>query len=106
MRAYVLPALMAAGLVFAAAPASAQGFGVYVGPNGAGVRVAPDGRHYDRGYDDWRVSRTEAIRIARRNGMREVFDVERTRHNWIVRGVNYRGRRVAMRIDREGGWPW
>lgn len=110
MRAYLLAAAATAMMVFAAVPASAQ-FGVYVGPGGGGVYVdpgrrAPPPRYYDDDYRDWRVSRNEAVRIARRNGMREVWDVDRRGRYWVVRGENRNGRRVTMRIDRNGGWGW
>ena len=109
MRVYLLAAAAVAVMAFAA-PASAQ-FGVYVGPGGGGVYVdpgrgGPGPRHYDDDYGNWRVSRGEAVRIARRNGMREVWDVDRRGPYWVVRGENYRGRRVTMRIDRNGGWGW
>ena len=100
MRAFVFSAVAAIGLAFAATPASAQ-FGVYVGPGGGGVYVNPD-----RDYDNWRISRSEAIRIARRNGMAEIWDVDRRGPYWIVRGENWRGRNVSMRIHRNGGWGW
>ncbi len=111
MRAFVLTALIAAGLATAAASTASAQVGIHVGPGGAGVYVNPGYGH--RGpprvyedYGDWRVSRPEAVRIARRNGMAEIFDVQRTPRAWVVRGVNFRGRRVAMRIDRDGGWSW
>ena len=109
MRAYLLAAAATVAMAFAAVPASAQ-FGVYVGPGGGGVYVDPDRRgpprHYDDGYSDWRISRSEAVRIARRNGMREVWDVDRRGPYWVVRGENFRGRRVSMRIHRNGDWGW
>ena len=107
MRVYLLAAAAVAVMAFAA-PASAQ-FGVYVGPGGGGVYVdpgRPGPRHYDDGYGDWRISRREAVRIARRNGMREVYDVDRRGPYWVVRGENRHGRRVSMRIHRNGDWGW
>jgi hypothetical protein len=115
MRAFVLTALMAAGLATATASTASAQVGIHVGPGGAGVYVNPGYGHggpprvyedYGNDYGNWRVSRNEAVRIARRNGMAEIFDVERSPRAWIVRGVNFRGRRVAMRIDRNGGWSW
>jgi hypothetical protein len=109
MRAFLLSAVAAAGLtVLAASPSQAQGFGIHVGPGGGGVYVNPDhDRH--RGYNDydnWRISRHEAVRIARRNGMREIYDVDRRGPYWVVRGENRRGRNVSMRIHRNGDWGW
>jgi hypothetical protein len=112
MRAFVLTALMAAGLATAAASTASAQVGIHVGPGGAGVYVNPGYGHRGpppRVYDDygsWRINRNEAVRIARRNGMDRIYDVQRTPRAWIVRGTNFRGRNVAMRIDRDGGWSW
>ena len=107
MRAFVFSAAAALCLVVGvASPSHAQGFGIHVGPGGGGVYVNPGHRDRYDDWDNWRVTRREAIRIARRNGMEDIFDVDRTRHHWIVRGRNWKGRRVSMRIDRHGGWGW
>jgi hypothetical protein len=109
MRAFVLSAVAAMGLAIAATPSFAQGFGIHVGPGGGGVYVNPGhghGNHYDDDYNNWKVSRSEAVRIARRNGMEDVYDVDRSGKYWIVRGRNWKGRKVAMRISRYGDWGW
>jgi hypothetical protein len=49
------------------------------------------------------LSEREAIRIARREGLREVDDVERTRRSFRVIGVDRRGRDILVEVDRRNG---
>ncbi|TXM71647.1 PepSY domain-containing protein [Methylobacterium sp. WL103] len=91
---------MVAGLGVAglAAPASAQG--IQIGPGG--VRVDPGYR--DRGpRDDVDLSRGEAIRIARRQGLTDVDNVDRRGPRIIVRGSDRRGDDITVVVDSRSG---
>ena len=93
---------MAAGLGIAGlgltAPASAQG--IQIGPGG--VRVDPGYR--DRGpRDDVDLSRGEAIRIARRQGLVDVDGVDRRGPRFIVRGSDRRGDDITVVVDSRSG---
>ncbi|NDW03854.1 PepSY domain-containing protein [Jiella sp. 40Bstr34] len=80
-----------------------------------GVRIVPQEdmrRGGDRDYrhrrDERRdvregVSEREAIRIARRQGLREVGAVTKTRQSYRVAGTDRRGRRIRVDIDRDSG---
>ncbi|SFG26123.1 PepSY domain-containing protein [Methylobacterium gossipiicola] len=90
---------MALGL--AAAPAFAQG--ISIGPGG--VQVDPG---YRRGYDDRgpprsELTRGEATRIARREGLADVDGVERRGPRMIVRGSDRRGDDISVVIDSRSG---
>jgi hypothetical protein len=85
-------ATLMAGL--AAVPALSQG--ISIGPGG--VRV-DDGRRYDRGPPREDLSRGEAIRIARREGLLDVDDVDRRGSRLIVRGQDRRGDDLTVVVD-------
>ncbi|GJD43537.1 hypothetical protein AFCDBAGC_1389 [Methylobacterium cerastii] len=92
--------MMVAGLGVAglAAPASAQG--IQIGPGG--VRVDPGYR--ERGpRDDVDLSRGEAIRIARRQGLTDVDNVDRRGPRIIVRGSDRRGDDITVVVDSRSG---
>ena len=86
--------VLATGLGLAAAPALAQG--ISIGPGG--VRV-DDGRR-DRDLD---LSRGEAIRIARREGLVDVDNVDRRGPRLVVRGSDRRGDDLTVVVDSRSG---
>jgi hypothetical protein len=88
----VIGAALLAGL--AAAPASAQG--ISIGPGG--VRIDDGRRDYDRD-----LSRGDAIRIARREGLIDVDDVDRRGPRLIVRGSDRRGDDITVVVDSRSG---
>ena len=88
-------AVLAAGLGLAAAPATAQG--IQIGPGG--VRVDPG---YRRGGDA-DLSRGEAVRIARREGLVDVDDVGRRGSRFVVRGSDRRGDEITVVVDGRSG---
>lgn len=92
-----------------AAPAAAQEF--LIGPNGVEV-IEPRDRGYDRRdrgpdrrdrRDRYELSDREAVRIARREGLREVDNVSRRRAVIRVDGIDRRGRDITVIIDRRSG---
>ena len=87
---------MTAGLGFASLPASAQG--IQIGPGG--VRVDPGFR---RGGPDEDLSRGDAVRIARREGLVDVDNVGRRGPRFIVRGSDRRGDDITVVIDSRSG---
>jgi uncharacterized membrane protein YkoI len=87
-------ALLAAGV-----PAMAQG--IEFGPGGVRIdRGDEDGRYRDRSDA---VSRGEAVRIAREEGLRDVDDVSRRGWRWIVDGSDRRGRDIRVTVDARSG---
>lgn len=80
------------------APASAQG--IQIGPGG--VRVDPGFR--DRGpRGDVDLSRGEAVRIARRQGLVDVDSVDRRGPRIIVNGSDRRENDITVVIDSRSG---
>ncbi|KQU35121.1 hypothetical protein ASG63_00285 [Methylobacterium sp. Leaf94] len=93
--------LVALGLGLSAAPAFAQG--ISIGPGG--VQVDPG---YRRGYDDRgpprsELTRGEAARIARREGLVDVDGVDRRGPRLIVRGSDRRGDDISVVLDSRSG---
>jgi hypothetical protein len=70
------------------------GFCGYVGPG-----YDLDNRH----YDTWGISTSDAIAIAKANGVRYVEDVERRRHTYVVSGQTRRHNDITVTIDRDDG---
>lgn len=95
MKATLIAAGLAFALAGAAMPASAQG--IEFGPGG--VRI-DRGERYGSGDD---VSRGEAVRIARSEGLRDVDDVSRRGRRWIVDGSDRRGNDIRVTIDARDG---
>jgi hypothetical protein len=95
MKAHWIAAGIALALAGASVPASAQG--IEFGPGG--VRI-DRGERFDRGDD---VSRGEAVRIARGEGLRDVDDVSRRGRRWIVEGSDRRGNDIRVTIDSRDG---
>ncbi|MEX6508072.1 PepSY domain-containing protein [Jiella sp. M17.18] len=103
--------IMAAASLAVATPALAQS--VEIGPNG--VRVVPNDSyryrdHRDHGRYNRRderhiseISEHEAVRIARRQGMRDVRAITRTPRSFRVAGADRRGDRMSVSIDRFSG---
>lgn len=116
MNQMLLSAVVCAGVMFGAATtASAQS--VYIGPGGVAVGpgygyypppppptryYGPPPRYYDGGRA-FRIDRGEAVRIARRNGLDRVYDVDRRGPNWVVRGESYRGRDLSVWVNSYNG---
>ncbi|MGH6926502.1 MAG: PepSY domain-containing protein [Propylenella sp.] len=94
----LLTAVAFAATVGAAGFANAQS--IEFGPGG--VRINPPGFEEPYRYRD-RISEREAIRIARRNGVREVEFVDRRRDVFEVEGFDRRDRRIVVVIDRRSG---
>ncbi len=93
--------LVALSLGLAASPALAQG--ISIGPGG--VQVDPG---YRRGYDDRgpprsELTRGEATRIARREGLVDVDTVDRRGPRLIVRGSDRRGDDITVVVDSRSG---
>ena len=92
---------LALGLTGLAAPVAAQG--IEIGPGG--VRVDPGYR--ERGYrgprGDVDLSRGEAVRIARREGLVDVDGVDRRGPRIIVRGSDRRGDDMNVVVDGRSG---
>lgn len=101
-----------------AAPASAQQ--LLIGPNGVTVVEPRDNPRFERGpdrRDDRRdrgpdrrdrrdrseLSEREAVRIARREGVRDVDRVSSRRSTYRVEGIDRRGRDIEVTIDRRSG---
>jgi hypothetical protein len=94
-----LIAVAFAALLAAGGPALAQG--IEFGPGGVRIDRGEDGGRYrDRGDV---VSRGEAIRIARDEGLRDVDDVSRRGWRWIVDGNDRRGRDIRVTVDARSG---
>ncbi|WP_375464316.1 PepSY domain-containing protein [uncultured Methylobacterium sp.] len=86
---------MLTGSLGLAMPASAQG--IQIGPGG--VRVDPG----YRGGRDADLSRGEAVRIARREGLADVDNVDRRGPRIIVRGSDRRGDDITVVVDSRSG---
>ena len=84
------------GIGLSAGSVSAQG--ISIGPGG--VRVDPDGRGR-RGNDD--LSRGDAVRIARREGLVDVDNVDRRGPRLIIRGSDRRGDDISVVVDSRSG---
>lgn len=101
--------ILAATLLATATPGAAQT--VRIGPDG--IRIVPQESTRDRGENRDRrgeryrvregVSERDAVRIARRQGLREVRQVTRTRNAYRVAGVDRRGDRIRVDVDRDSG---
>ncbi len=98
MRIPLIGAALAAA-VLAAPVAHAQG--IEFGPGG--VRI-DRGDGYDREWDRGdEVSRREAIRIARDEGLRDLDDVYRRGWRWVVVGNDPQGDDMRVMIDARTG---
>ena len=100
-----LAALMSVGSIGAA---SAQG--IQIGPDG--VQIIPRGYQQDNRRDYGRdrdhrqmreISQRDAIRIAKRNGLREVSFVDQSRRAYEVNGFDRRSRDIVVVVDRRTG---
>jgi hypothetical protein len=99
----LLAAVAGLGLAFAAPAVQAQS--IELGPGG--VRVNPEGpREYrggPRGYVTEEISRREATRIARGQGLVDVDQVVRNGDRFRVEGADRRGRDLRVVIDARSG---
>ena len=119
-KAFWAYGILAAASIAASAPAAAQT--VQIGRDG--VKIIPTEQMRDRRddrdrYDNRRgddrrdrqerrqvresVSERDAIRIARRQGVRDVGSVTKTRSTYRVAGIDRRGHRIRVDIDRDSG---
>lgn len=98
MRTQLIAGALAA-LLSAGAPAFAQG--IEFGPGGVRIDRGDEGGRY-RDRADF-VSRGEAVRIARDEGLRDVDDVSRRGWRWIVDGNDRRGRDIRVTVDARSG---
>jgi hypothetical protein len=89
----------AAGVVLLGASQLASAQGIIIGPGG--VRIDPGGRPGVEIRE--RIGRDAARRIARDEGMRDIFDVDREGDVYRVRGEDRRGRRMRVVIDAYNG---
>ncbi|GBU17069.1 MULTISPECIES: PepSY domain-containing protein [Methylobacterium] len=96
MRKTILAAVLAAAGAAAAMPAAAQG--ISIGPGG--VRVDP-GYRGDRGDAD--LTRGDAVRIARREGLVDVDNVGRRGPRFVVEGSDRRGNDITVVVDSRSG---
>ena len=85
--------ILAATLLATATPGAAQT--VRIGPDG--IRIVPQESARDRGEN--RDRRGERYR----QGLREVRQVTRTRNAYRVAGVDRRGDRIRVDVDRDSG---
>lgn len=108
-RSYWTHGLLVASALAVATPTMAQQ--IQIGRDG--VRIVPqedmrrnrDERHRRDERREMRdgVSEREAVRIARRQGMRDVGAVTKTRNSYRVAGTDRRGHRIRVDIDRDSG---
>lgn len=91
-----------AGMVFTH-PASGQS--IDIGPDGLRVRppeFVPDRRPAPPEEIDDEISEDEAVRIARREGLRRVERVREGRRGWVVVGIDRNGDDMRITIGRDG----
>lgn len=102
MRKIVLAVAAVVGLAAAVPGASAQT--LEFGPGGVRIRPdAPPPPYYERRrYDDF-ISRRDAVRIARSEGLVDVEEVFRDGARYRVEGVDRRGRDMRVVIDARSG---
>lgn len=100
-RAYWTYAILAATSIAAATPAVSQT--VRIGPDGIKLVPQEDARRGERREMRQGVSEREAIRIAKRQGLRDVDAVTKTRDTYRVAGIDRRGRDIRVDIDRDSG---
>lgn len=100
-------ALLAVGLLLTGMVRShaALGQSIDLGPDGLRVRppeVVPEGRAAPRYEAEDEISEEEAVRIARREGMRRVERVREGRRGWVVVGSDRNGDDMRVMIGRDG----
>jgi hypothetical protein len=66
-----------------------------------GIEIGSGGVHVETGRD--RVSRGEAVGIARREGLRDVDDVSRRGPLWRIEGQDRRGSEMTVAVDARTG---
>lgn len=92
--------ILISGLGLAGTDAMAQG--ISVGPGG--VRIDDGRRRFDdRGPPRDDLSRGDAIRIARREGLVDVDNVDRRGPRLVVRGSDRRGDDMTVVVDGRSG---
>ena len=95
-RKWIAAGALALGLASISAPALSQG--IEIGPNG--VRLN-DGRRPV--VEDDAITRNEAIRIARGEGLRDVDGVSERRRSFRVEGADRRGQDITVDVDKFSG---
>lgn len=106
MKTVLSAAFIALLGVAAVGPASAQSLdfgrdGVRVYPDRPDFRRPPPPPRYDN--DDDGISRGEASRIARRNGVDDIDRIVETRDTFRVFGEDRRGNDIRVDIDKDDG---
>ncbi len=96
-------ALAVASATVATTVGANAGVTLHFGPGG--VTVGPQYNYdYDnRHYDNWGISRDEAINIAQDNGMRYVQNVRRRSHSYVVYGQTRHHSSITVTVDRNSG---
>lgn len=86
----------------------AQAQSIQIGPGG--VQILPPGYQDDNRGRDRRdrdrysgISQRDAVRIAQRNGVREVQGVDSTRRSFEVSGLDRRSRYILVVVDKRNG---
>lgn len=96
----IIAAFAFASAVGMAVPAHSQS--IEIGPGG--VRIVPPG--YEEPYRERArdgITRSEAVRIAQRNGVRHVEYVEQGRRSFEVGGRDRRDRSIIVFVSRRDG---
>ena len=84
---------------------AASGQSIDLGPDGLRVRppeFVPDRRPAPPDEEEDAISEDEAVRIARREGMRRVERVREGRRGWVVVGIDRNGDDMRVMIGRDG----
>lgn len=105
MRARFETFAIAALLTAMALTQPAFGQSIDLGPDGLRVRppeFVPDRRYAPREEADDDISEDDAVRIARREGMRRVERVREGRRGWVVVGIDRDGNDLRIMIGRDG----
>jgi hypothetical protein len=85
-------------LTFAAPQSYAQS--IEIGPGGVRLQQPSRERMVRRTIE---IDERQAVRIAKREGIRSVDDVRRTRSRYLVEGSDRRGNDMRVSVDRRSG---
>ncbi len=103
MKPIFLAIAIASAALVTTGAAYAGGAGGCVGP--LCFHVSPDLYDYDNHHynNDWGISSDEAVRIAKRHGVRHVDDVTRHRSSYEVSGTDRHDDDITVTVDRRDG---